>query len=100
MNANATMARLEMLLPLMACPACRGAVHQRSHALHCDDCEARFPIHAGRPAFLPGDPPPRVMPAEHISNQPPRELHDWMTWFDGWILNLGAGGTAVKLENC
>ena len=23
-----------------------------------------------------------------------------MTWFDGWILNVGAGGTLVKLENC
>jgi SAM-dependent methyltransferase len=23
-----------------------------------------------------------------------------MTWFDGWILNIGAGGTRVKLENC
>jgi SAM-dependent methyltransferase len=39
------------------------------------------------------------MPEEHLSNQPPRMIHDWMTWFDGWLLNIGAGGTLVKLEN-
>ena len=87
------------MLPLLACPACRAALSLKGHSLRCDGCQARFPLHAGRPVFLPGDTPPRVVPIEHISNQPPSEIHDWMTWFDGWILNIGAGGTRVKLEN-
>ena len=100
MTANATMTPLEMLLPRLACPACHGALRPEEHSLVCDGCQAGFPLFADRPCFLPGDTPPRVMPVEHISNQPPTEIHDWMTWFDGWILSIGAGGTLVKLENC
>ena len=99
MTANVSPSRLESLVPLLACPACRAALRPKGHSLLCDGCQARFSIHAGRPVFLPGGTPPRVMPIEHLSNQPPGELHDWMTWFDGWILNIGAGGTRVKLEN-
>lgn len=99
MIANASLSRLELLLPLLACPACHAALRPKGHFLQCDGCQARFPLHAGRPIFLPGDTPPRVVPVEHLSNQPPSEIHDWMTWFDGWILNIGAGGTRVKLEN-
>ncbi len=91
--------RLERLLPLLACPTCRTPVRLQGRALECDGCEARFALHAGRPAFLPGGTAPRIMPVEHLSNEPPRELLDWMTRFNGWILNIGAGGTHVKLEN-
>ena len=57
-----------------------------------------FPLHAGRPVLLPGETPPRVVPIEHLGDQPPSEIQDWMTWFDGWI-DIGAGVTRVKLEN-
>lgn len=99
MIVNRTESRLESLLPLMACPGCRERLTVAGRAVECSACGGRYPIHAGRPAFLPGNAIPRVMPVEHISNQPPRGLQDWMTWFDGWILNIGAGGTGVKLEN-
>jgi SAM-dependent methyltransferase len=91
--------RLKRLLPLLACPTCHAPVRLEGQALLCADCQAHFALHAGRPAFLPGGTPPRIMPVDHFSNPPPRELLDWMTWFDGWILNVGAGGTHVKLEN-
>lgn len=101
MTANATLSRLEMLLPLLACTACRGALRIEGHSLSCADCRARYPIHEDRPSFMPdADAPPRVMPIDHISNQPLREILDWMAWMEGWILNIGAGGTAIKLENC
>jgi uncharacterized protein YbaR (Trm112 family) len=100
MMANATMTRLEMLLPLLACPACHGALRPTRQTLVCARCQERFPLLEDRPVFLAGDAPPRIMPVEHISNQPPKEIHDWMTWLDGWVLNIGAGGTLVKLENC
>src|SRR5262245_31407634 len=99
MIANASLSRLESLLPMLTCPTCHAAVRPEGDSLQCTGCQARFRFHAGRPVFLPGDNPPRVMPLAHISNQPPSEIHDWMTWFDGWILNIGAGGTRVKLEN-
>jgi SAM-dependent methyltransferase len=99
MIANAGTSRLERLLPFLACPACRAAVRPEGHSLLCEGCRACYPLHAGRPVFLPGDAAPKVMPVEHLSNQPPREIHDWMTWFDGSILHIGAGGTRVKLEN-
>ena len=72
MTAKTTASRLETLLPLLACPACRGALRTEGQSLQCSGCPARYPIHAGRPVFLPGpDPTPRVMPIGHISNQPP-----------------------------
>ncbi len=96
---SANLSRLESLLPLLSCPACRGALRISGSSLACDTCEARYPLHSGRPVFLPDGGPPRIVSPEHLSNQPPKMLHDWMTWFDGWILNIGAGGTRVKLEH-
>src|SRR5262249_49111061 len=99
MIKNASLSRLEVLLDFLACPSCRAALLLQSGSLPCVACETHFPIRAGRPIFLPGDAEPRIWPFEHVSNQPPGEILDWMTWFDGWILNVGAGGTRVKLEN-
>jgi SAM-dependent methyltransferase len=100
MNAIASMPRLESLLPLLSCTGCRGTLGLAGQSLVCETCQRRFPMHHGRPVFLESDAPPRLMPLEHISNQPLAEIRDWMTWFDGWILNIGAGGTRTKLENC
>ncbi len=99
MIANPSESRLESLLPLLCCTDCRSSLTAAGRALACTGCDRRYPLHAGRPVFLPGDATPKVMSREHISNQPPKALLDWMTWFDGWILNIGAGGTRVKLEN-
>jgi SAM-dependent methyltransferase len=99
MITNVSRSRLEQILPLLACPTCRAGLVGKGGSLECAGCQSLFPIHSGRPVFLPGGTAPRTVPFEHISNQPAREILDWMTWFDGWILNVGAGGTAVKLEN-
>src|SRR4051794_22263310 len=99
MTMTATESRLETLLPLMACPACRGAVRLDDTAVVCLTCAAEYALHEGRPVFLKMDGPPKVMAAQHISNQPPTEVLDWVTWLDGWVLNVGAGGTLTKLEN-
>jgi SAM-dependent methyltransferase len=87
------------LLPLLSCPACRGTLRIAGPSLACDACGKGYPLHAGRPVFLPGGGPPKLMDPGHISNQPPKMIQDWMTWVDGWVLNLGAGGTQAKLEN-
>ncbi len=100
MIATAPPARLETLLPLLACPACSGSLQPEADALACVECRGKYPIIAGRPTFLPGSAPPRIMPVEHISNPIPTLWFDWLVNFDGWVLNLGAGGTRVKLKNC
>lgn len=91
--------RLRSILSVLTCPDCRSPLGLAGSALECGGCGARYAIHAGRPAFLPDGAAPKLMPHEHISNQPPKGILDWMTWFDGRILNIGAGGTRVKLEN-
>jgi SAM-dependent methyltransferase len=39
------------------------------------------------------------MPPEHVSNQPGEHVIDWLRRVDGWVLNVGAGGTVVKVPN-
>ncbi len=93
--------RLDTLLSLLACPACHGPLTPKGQMLRCTECASGYPVHLGRPVFLPGRAAePRVMPAEHISNQPPTDILDWLMWQPGWVLNLGAGGTRTKLEHC
>lgn len=104
--ADADPSRLEALLPLLRCPDCRGTLQITGTSVACGACEVRYPMYAGRPVFLPGGITPNVIrperisnPAEHISNQPPKVIQDWMNAFKGSILNIGAGGTPVKLEH-
>lgn len=92
--------RLDKLLPLLACPACRAALCQDADDLLCRGCGARFVIKEGRPVFWPNADTVKVMPPEHLSNEVPRFVVDWLTWLDGMVLNVGAGGTHVKLDNC
>jgi SAM-dependent methyltransferase len=39
-------------------------------------------------------------PDEHLSNSVPGGFEDWLMRQDGWVLNLGAGGTAKKFASC
>lgn len=91
--------RLEKLLPLLACPACKVGLRPSGDALTCSQCGTKHPMFHGRPAFLPGGAEPKLMSADHVSNQPPSDLFDQMVWQKGWVLNLGAGGTAKKLDH-
>lgn len=92
--------RLERFLPLLACPACHGSLNLRGERLTCTACGARYDLNSGRPVFLSEPAPVKVMPEGHLSNQPPAEVLDWLTWLNGPALNIGAGGTLVRLENC
>ena len=92
-------ARLAALRPLLACPACHGPLADAGPDLACPRCAVTYPVRHGRPTFLPGGADPKLMPAGHDSNQPPDQVMEWLTWQRGWVLNLGAGGTAVKLDH-
>lgn len=93
--------RLDQILPLLACPRCVNPLERRARKLRCRGCGAGYSILGDRPALF-GDPAvsPRIMPEDHLSNQPPWEFLDWVAGLDGWALNLGAGGTARKIPNC
>ncbi len=92
--------RLGRILPMLACPVCRGPLRRDGEALECACCATRRTIRGGRAVLLP-DPAasPRVMPESHVSNQPPHDFLDWVEKLDGWALNVGAGGTARKPAN-
>ncbi len=92
--------RTQTLLPMLACTRCRGPLRPDDSALVCSNCGTKYPIIAGRPVFSREDGfSPRIMPVEHMSNQPPRGFLDWMAGLDGWALNIGAGATQTKLDN-
>lgn len=92
--------RLHEFLELFACPACREPLRLHDRGLTCGGCAAQFPLRDGRPVFLENPDQVRVMPATHLSNQPPREVLDELIWLDGYALNLGAGGTRERVPNC
>jgi SAM-dependent methyltransferase/uncharacterized protein YbaR (Trm112 family) len=92
--------RLDNLLPLLACPSCRAALCRDEDDLLCRGCSARFAVREGRPVFWPDADAVKIMPQEHVSNEVPRFVLDWLTWLDGTVLNVGAGGTHLKLDNC
>jgi SAM-dependent methyltransferase len=91
--------RLKQLLPLLTCPHCRGALLTHGHALVCDACHSRFPLHSGRPVLNTTHGSPTAPFVHHPISSTPTEILDWMTWFDGWILLIGAGETRIKLEH-
>lgn len=92
--------RVRSFLPFLACPCCRAGVRVDGDALRCEGCAVPYPLRKGRPVFLPDPAAVREMPVEHLSNQPLPEVIDWLLRLDGYALNVGAGGTALKLPNC
>jgi SAM-dependent methyltransferase len=100
MNATSAQPRLDKLLSLLVCPSCHGDLRREGRDLLCGGCGARFAVREGRPVFWPDADAVKVMPREHVSNEVPRFVMDWLTWLDGLVLNIGAGGTRLKLDNC
>lgn len=91
--------RLAEVLRFAVCPGCRGSLTRGPAALRCGPCDRAYPLVDGRPVFLPDPAAVRVMHPDHVSNQPPPWVSDWLRGLNGWALNVGAGGTAQKLAN-
>jgi ubiquinone/menaquinone biosynthesis C-methylase UbiE/uncharacterized protein YbaR (Trm112 family) len=95
---NAGEARLEALLPLLACPLCLSPVARSPSApdrfLECPSCKRRYSIRGGRPLLLSG-PDEAVMPAfpasEAACDYPPRILRYLEEHPRGWVLDCGSG---------
>jgi SAM-dependent methyltransferase len=94
------MDRLVQYLDIMACPKCKHALSLGPESLECCFCSRHYPVRDGRPVFLADANAVKVMSPEHLSNQPPGDVLDWLRRLDGRALNIGAGGTATHLPNC
>lgn len=92
--------RLEKLLPLLVCPSCQADLSRGESELRCGGCGARYAVREGRPVFWPDADSVKVMSELHLSNPVPSDVLDWLTWFDGLVLNVGAGGSQIKFDNC
>lgn len=89
--------RLDRIRPLLGCPRCRGTLDP---TFRCAGCSHSFSVVAGRPVLRPDTQSVVHHPDEHLSNSVPGGFEDWLARQDGWVLNLGAGGTAQKFETC
>lgn len=97
--------RLLRILPLLACPFCRGPLAMEESRLRCQSCDAHHPIRGGVPVLLPAGVldggavglsatdrvsrhPYSVRAEEIIARHP-----------SGSVLDLGAGGKLERREN-
>lgn len=46
------MALSDQILPLLACPACKGKLVEIGDYLHCPCCALKFPVREGIPVLL------------------------------------------------
>ena len=102
----ATSDRLAQILPLLACPACRGSLQRDgSAALRCTACAVSYPVRDGVPILLPATMhEPGVGSADAddpVSRHPysPKALEIIDAHASGWVLDLGAGGKQQRWGN-
>lgn len=98
MTATAVPSRLQEILPVLRCATCRGGISSLRDVLKCDECGEEFPVRVGCPVFVSGL-DPRIMSPDHLSNPIPESVMEWLVWQPGWVLNLGSGGTRIKLNH-
>lgn len=90
---------LEEIVGLVACPQCGAtALRSSSDSLHCDTCDARYPLRDGVPVFVDNPETVRVVDEGHQSNPMSDELVAWLSALEGYSLNIGAGASRNKIE--
>jgi SAM-dependent methyltransferase len=94
MSAETAPSRITQIL---ACPECRGALRQDGDTLQCDRAQHAFIIQRGIPVFLAE---PVEFVTEHSSNPLGPEFEAVLRDGEDFVLNIGAGGTAVRYPNC
>lgn len=82
---------------LLCCPNCHGEL---SDELFCEECARHFAIVNSRPTFLGREEEVVIHSSDHRSNALPGGFDVWLAEQDGWTLNLGAGATTIRFENC
>jgi predicted SAM-dependent methyltransferase/predicted RNA-binding Zn-ribbon protein involved in translation (DUF1610 family) len=98
------MTEREPLYKLTALLQCQTCGHQQlqagSASLNCPTCGANYPIINRAAIFRSPVESVKVFPTEHVSNQVSSTITDWLSSLNGYSLNIGAGGTLIKVPNC
>jgi SAM-dependent methyltransferase len=87
-----------LLNDILACPVCRATLQMKRNAVLCSKCAASFAIQEGVPVFL-SEPLSPVDPG-HISNPIGADFEAILKEGKDFVLNIGAGGTAMRYPNC
>ncbi len=93
--ARETNARLAEIL---ACPVCRQSLRREAERLVCAGGEHHFRHHDGVPVFIAET--PVVAPLDHASNPIGPEFEAILREGREFVLNIGAGATAIRSPNC
>jgi len=99
------LARLRRILPLLACPLCRGPLADQQQYLTCQHCGVQHPVRGGVPVLLPAgvtDAGAVGSSQEDIVSRHPysaRAEEIIASHRQGWVLDLGAGGKLERREN-
>jgi SAM-dependent methyltransferase len=86
------------LKEILVCPACHGALEEKRDQITCRKCAHTFALKDGVPVFLPE--PIELAPPNHNSNPIGAEFEEILRQGNDFVLNIGAGGTAVRYPNC
>lgn len=85
------------LIEILACPACHSTL-RAGPPLTCKNCGIEFKTLGSVPVFL--NDVPDVMPQEHTSNPLGAEFEETLREGRDFVLNIGAGATAIRYPNC
>ncbi|MEY2564900.1 MAG: hypothetical protein QOH88_3093 [Verrucomicrobiota bacterium] len=86
------------LKKILACPVCHGALEENGNQIACREGNHVFTLKNGVPAFLPE--PVEFASIDHSSNPLGPEFEALLQEGEDFVLNIGAGGTAVRYPNC
>ncbi len=97
--------RLGRILPMLACPRCRGILELQTTRLHCKSCDAMHPVRGGVPILLPqgvlDGGAVGLSEKDRVSRHPysarAEEIIESNEY--GWVLDLGAGGKFDRRKN-
>ncbi|MEN9373778.1 MAG: Ubiquinone/menaquinone biosynthesis C-methyltransferase UbiE [Pseudomonadota bacterium] len=97
--------RLQRIVPLLACPLCRGALVLQEETLHCQQCSAEHPVKNGVPVLLPRG--MRDAGSVELSDEDRVSRHPYSQraeeiiaqYANGLVLDLGAGGKLERRQN-
>ncbi len=100
------LARLQKLLPLLACPVCGGVLKHADHELICQNCSLAYQVIGGVPILISPELVTQGLGAqlgadENISKHPysPASIAILEQFVNGLVLDLGAGGKHIEYEH-
>jgi SAM-dependent methyltransferase len=85
------------LAAILACPRCGSSLQHLASSIQCGKCSSDFRIEQGVPIFIAEE---VEIAREHTSNAIGGEFEQVLREGREFVLNIGAGGTAVRYPNC